>query len=97
VEKASIYIVTYDISDPKRLRRVFRLLKGYGEWVQLSVFQCRLTPVRRIRLESELKSEILRDEDHVLIFRLGTANLKMHDITSLGRVFTAIVHEPIII
>lgn len=97
MEKASIYIVTYDIADPKRLRRVFRLLRGYGEWVQLSVFQCRLTPVRRIRLESELKSEIFRDEDHVLIFRLGPAGRSEQNVSSLGRGFKPIVHEPIII
>ncbi len=97
MEKASIYIVTYDIADPKRLRRIFRLLRGYGEWIQLSVFQCRLGPVRRIRLESELNSEIIKNEDHVLIFRIGHADRKMETVTSLGRVFKAIAHEPIII
>ncbi|NLE47060.1 MAG: CRISPR-associated endonuclease Cas2 [Sandaracinaceae bacterium] len=25
------YIVTYDISDPKRLRKVFQILRGYGD------------------------------------------------------------------
>jgi len=33
-----LYIVTYDISDQRRWRKVFNLLKGYGEWLQLSVF-----------------------------------------------------------
>ena len=37
----NLYIVAYDISDPRRWRRVFRLMNGYGEWLQLSVFQCR--------------------------------------------------------
>ena len=38
-----LYIVTYDIADDKRWRAVFKLMHGYGEWMQLSVFQCRLT------------------------------------------------------
>lgn len=38
-----LYIVTYDIRDPKRWRRVFKIMNGYGEWVQLSVFQCRMS------------------------------------------------------
>ena len=97
MEKASIYIVSYDIADPKRWRRIFRLLQGYGEWVQLSVFQCRLSPVRRIRLETDLDAEILRNEDHVLIFRLGPADRKMPFVTSLGRTFSPIIHVPIII
>ena len=31
-----MYIIAYDISDPKRWRRVFKLMHGYGEWLQLS-------------------------------------------------------------
>ena len=38
-----LYIVVYDIGDPKRWRRVFKLMRCYGEWVQLSVFQCRMS------------------------------------------------------
>ena len=38
------YLVTYDVSCPKRWRRVYRLLQGYGDWMQLSVFRCRLDP-----------------------------------------------------
>ena len=37
------YIVTYDIADARRWRRVFKTMNGFGEWLQLSVFQCRLS------------------------------------------------------
>ena len=33
-----LYIVTYDIRDQKRWRRLFRAMEGRGEWLQLSVF-----------------------------------------------------------
>ena len=42
-----LYVVTYDISDQKRWRRVFRVMNGYGDWVQFSVFQCRMGERRR--------------------------------------------------
>ena len=45
-----LYLVTYDIRDDKRWRRVFRLMKGFGEWLQLSVFQCRLSRRRHAEL-----------------------------------------------
>jgi CRISPR-associated protein Cas2 len=32
-----LYLVAYDIHDKKRLRRVFKLMKGFGQWLQLSV------------------------------------------------------------
>ena len=38
-----LYIVAYDISDPKRWRKVFKAMNGYGARVQLSVFQCRMS------------------------------------------------------
>jgi len=41
-----LYVISYDISEPKRWRRVFKIMKGYGEWLQLSVFQCRLNKMR---------------------------------------------------
>jgi CRISPR-associated protein Cas2 len=30
-----LHLVTYDIRDDSRSRRIFKLMKGYGEWLQL--------------------------------------------------------------
>jgi len=49
-----LYIVAYDIADQKRWRGVFRTMKGYGRWLQLSVFQCRLSGRRRADLGAAL-------------------------------------------
>ncbi|MBV1788004.1 CRISPR-associated endonuclease Cas2 [Marinobacterium sp. D7] len=92
-----LYLVTYDVSDSKRLRRVFRILEGYGEWVQLSVFQCRLSELRKRRLLNELELEIKQHEDHVLLFKLGRADSKYTEFVSLGRTFEPVTREPIII
>ena len=64
------YLVTYDVSCPKRWRRVYRLLHGYGDWMQLSVFRCRLDPRRRRRMEQELRALIDLGEDRLLIAKL---------------------------
>lgn len=48
------YLITYDIRDAKRWRKVYELLKGYGEWLQLSVFRCSLTDRDREKLRWEL-------------------------------------------
>jgi len=52
------YVVAYDISDPRRWRRVFRLMHGYGQWLQLSLFQCRLSGSRRSEMAMELEAAI---------------------------------------
>jgi len=91
------YIVTYDIKDPKRLRKVFRLMRGYGEWLQYSVFQCRLSAVRRAEMHATLEELMNLKEDHVLILDLGIADNLDLRVTSLGKAFEAVSHEPVII
>ena len=52
------YLVCYDICDDKRLRRVFKTMRGYGDHLQYSVFECQLTATELVRLRAEL-SEII--------------------------------------
>jgi CRISPR-associated protein Cas2 len=92
-----LYVVTYDIADPKRWRRVFRLMHGYGDWLQLSVFQCRLTRRRHVELEAALKELIHHKEDHVLLFELGQADQVTLRVNSLGRSFAPVSREPVIV
>jgi CRISPR-associated protein Cas2 len=97
-DRAHLYIVTYDISDPKRWRRVFKLMHGYGEWVQLSVFQCRLTRQRHAELVALLDGMIHHDEDHVVVMDMGPAERVEPRIVSLGHSpFEVVGHEPIIV
>lgn len=91
------YIVTYDISDTRRWRRVFKTMHGFGEWLQLSVFQCRLSRRRRAELETQLRELIKSGEDHVLLIDVGPADKIEVAVTSLGRTFAAIEREAIVI
>ena len=65
------YIVSYDISDPKRLRKVFIILRGYGDHLQLSVFRCELNKTELIELRARLSDTIHHDEDQVLFIDVG--------------------------
>ena len=82
------FIVTYDISDPKRLRKVFRLMLGYGDHLQLSVFQCELNPHEIVELRHALGEVIHHGEDQVLFANLGPAEGRgSESIVSLGRAY----------
>jgi CRISPR-associated protein Cas2 len=63
------YLICYDVRDPKRWRRCFKLLKGYGESMQYSIFRCRLTRRQLERLRWELEKE-LATEDSLMIVGL---------------------------
>jgi CRISPR-associated protein Cas2 len=88
-----LYIVTYDIADQKRWRRVFKVMEAYGTWLQLSVFQCRLTARRRAALAMRLDREIKPNEDHVLILDIGPADEVDLRVESLGKTFTTLRRE----
>lgn len=69
-------LVTYDIADTEgagalRLRRVAQICEKYGQRVQHSVFECRLSPTRLARLEGELQDVMDTRCDSVLVYRFA--------------------------
>ena len=92
-----LYVVTYDIRDPRRWRRVFRLMQGYGEWLQLSAFQCRLSRQRHAELIASLDGMLRHEDDHVLLLDLGIADDVKPRVVSLGRDFAPVEREPVIV
>jgi CRISPR-associated protein Cas2 len=93
----NLYVVAYDIASPRRWRRVFRIMEGYGEWLQLSVFQCRLSRRRQIELKLALDEAINHAEDHVLILDLGPAAAIRPRVESLGKPFAVVERGPVIV
>jgi CRISPR-associated protein Cas2 len=92
-----LYIVCYDIRDPKRWRRVFKVMNGYGEWLQLSVFQCRLSRKRHAELVALLDNMLHHDADHIVLVDLGPAEAVTPRVVSLGKDFRAIEREAVIV
>lgn len=63
------YLITYDVREEKRLRRVSRILSGYGSRIQYSVFRCRLSERDVERLRWEL-CRIMDKSDDILFIGL---------------------------
>lgn len=63
------YIIAYDIADPKRLHKIYKAIKGFGKRLQLSVFECYLTPVNLVLLKEKITDIIAPAEDRVIIIR----------------------------
>lgn len=66
-----LYLVAYDIREPKRLRRVHKTMKGYGDRVQFSVFLCSLGRSELVEMKWDLGEVINEGDDQVLIVHLG--------------------------
>ena len=65
------YLLAYDISDPRRLRRVHAVAKTYGYPLQYSLFVCDLDDVELVKLERDLQAVIAHQHDRISIFDLG--------------------------
>ncbi len=84
------YIVTYDVCHPKRLRKVFKLMKGYGVHIQLSVFRCELDLRELVELRARLADEIDHHQDQVLFVDIGPSEGRgATSIRALGKAYVA--------
>lgn len=83
------YLVTYDIRDDKRLRRVYKTMRDFGDHLQYSVFECQFTPVDLARCRHELSAIINHQQDQVLFIDLGPVEGRGERvITALGQPYT---------
>jgi CRISPR-associated protein Cas2 len=85
------YLVCYDIRDDKRLRRVFRTMRDFGDHLQYSIFECQFTPIDLAKCRHTLSQIIKHNEDQVLFVDLGPAEGRGDRvITALGQPYVAI-------
>lgn len=65
------YLVCYDISEPKRLRQVCKVMESYGERLQYSVFVCDLSGAELVDLRWRVLDVMHLREDSVVFVDLG--------------------------
>jgi CRISPR-associated protein Cas2 len=83
------YFVTYDVTGDPRRTAVYKLLRGYGDHLQYSVFRCDLTDRRRIELTAALHDLIDHDTDQVLMIDLGPVDGRASIcVSSVGRAYS---------
>ena len=59
----TFYVIAYDISSDKRRTKVHRILSGFGQWTQFSLFECYLTEKEYLRLRSLLDRHLEEKQD----------------------------------
>ena len=92
------FVVSYDISDPKRLRLMHKKLSGFGEPVQYSVFLCPLSEKERILLLEMVTDVIHHQDDWVMIIDLGPAEGRGTEcIEFVGRKYTLIEPRAVVV
>ena len=89
------FLIAYDISDPKRLRRVCKTMEEYGDRLQYSVFICDLSRAELIHARAAVERQMNLTEDSVVIVDLAEPHT--NKITFIGQHRDMPTHEPRII
>ncbi len=63
-------LVAYDVSSNRKRYRVVKCVKGYGERVQKSVFECKLIAPKVSELFDALKALDLDPSDSIRVYQL---------------------------
>lgn len=79
----TLYLICYDICDPRRLQRTHHYLQGYRVGGQKSFFECWLTPPELKEVHRSLQQMIDAVEDRIHIFQLDPRmNVECHGTAS---------------
>lgn len=79
-----ITLVTYDITDPKRLRRIHKFLKEFGINTQKSVFECDIDEIALKRIRQYCKDNLDLTSDAVRIYKICSHCMKKVIISGMG-------------
>ena len=79
-------ILTYDITDMKRLNRTRKLLRKYLEWTQNSVFEGEITESNLKKCLNELNQVICKNEDSIYLYKVKNINNIKKELVGIEKV-----------
>ena len=78
----AFYVAAYDISSDRRRTKVHKVLCGFGQWTQYSVFELFLSDKELVALQNKLEKLINPKEDSLRLYPLCAACLK--EVETIG-------------
>lgn len=80
------FLVCYDICDDRRLAKVHKTMRAFGDHLQYSIFECQFTATDLARCRHRLGDAIDHKADQVLFVDLGPVEGRGERvITALGK------------
>ena len=66
------WLVVYDVADDKRRTKIYKLMRGYGDHIQFSVFRCIVSDLQVAEMRERLEVLVHATKDQVLLVPLGS-------------------------
>ncbi|MBA4395769.1 MAG: CRISPR-associated endonuclease Cas2 [Syntrophales bacterium] len=79
-----ITLVTYDITEPKRLNNMRKFLKEFGLRTQKSVFECDIDDIALKRIRAYCRDNLDMTRDSVRIYKICTRCINKVVISGTG-------------
>lgn len=83
-----LYLIAYDISDPKRLQRIADICEDFGVRVQYSLFECWLEPEQFADLWARLQMAFQPESDRLVAYPLDAAAIRRRQSAGVTMVLT---------
>ncbi|SPD72992.1 CRISPR-associated endoribonuclease Cas2 [uncultured Desulfobacterium sp.] len=83
-----IVLLTYDITDPRRLRSIHKFMKEFGLNTQKSVFECDIDDVAIKRIRRYCREELDLSSDSVRIYKICSRCMGKVELSGLGMKIT---------
>ncbi|MCI0396700.1 MAG: CRISPR-associated endonuclease Cas2 [Chloroflexi bacterium] len=66
----TLFLIAYDIPNDRRRTRVHKILSGFGQWTQYSIFECFLTDKELVALHGRLDKVLNPTQDNVRFYHV---------------------------
>lgn len=74
--QTSFYIVAYDIPSDRRRKKIHKVLSGFGQWTQYSLFELFVSDKELVLLQNKLEKLLNPKQDSVRFYPLCATCLK---------------------
>lgn len=85
-QQKKLYLICFDIVDDRIRTKAAKVLEGYGERIQKSVFACRLTDFQRKKLINTLSKIIDPEQDSVHVYKQCTRCLNNFEYIGISHI-----------
>lgn len=79
------YLITYDICDDRRLRRIAKVMEEFGDRLQYSVFLCDLNGRELISWRMRVTGIMKPKEDSIVVLDLGAPGTEKIEVIGASR------------
>jgi len=81
--QTTFYVVAYDISSNRRRTKIHKILSGFGQWTQFSLFECYLTEKEHLTLQAKME-KVVEEKDRIRLYPLCKNCLQKIETTGMA-------------